>query len=52
MIYEAFLGISGSVFLFYGSLYDLILYVYKSAEFDELETVRLTNLPHTYVLYV
>ena len=52
MIYEAFLGISGSVFLFYDSFLDLILYVYKSAEFDELETIRLTSLAQACVIYV
>ena len=46
------MGVSGCEFLFYDSISDLILYVYKSAEFDELETVRATNLPHTYKLYV
>ena len=52
MIYEAFPNISMSVFLFYDSICDLIVYVYESAEFDHLETTRLTNLPHVYVLYV
>ena len=52
MIYEAFLGISRCEFLFYDSIFDLMLNAYKSAEYDELETIRLTNLPHFYVRYV
>ena len=52
MIYEAFLGISRCKFLFYDSTFDLMLNAYKSAEFEELETIRLPNLPHVYVRYV
>ena len=52
MIYEAFWGISRCEFLFYDSIFDLMLHVYKSAEYDELESVKTTNLPHVYVLYV
>ena len=52
MIYEAFLGISKIKLLFYDSILDLMLHVYKFAEYDELETIRLTNLPHVYVVYV
>ena len=50
-VYEAFLGISGSVFPFCDSISDLILHVYKSTEYEELESVRLTSLPHACVLY-
>ena len=52
MVYEAFLGISSCVFLFYDSILDFILHAYKSAECDELESVKPTNLPHVHVLYV
>ena len=52
MIYEAFLGISRCKFLFYDSILDIIRHVYKSAEYDELESVKPTNLSHLYVLYV
>ena len=52
MIYDAFLGIFRGEFLFYDSILDIIRHVYKSAEYDELESVKPTNLSHLYVLYV
>ena len=52
MIYEAFLGMSRCEFLFYDSILGFIRYVYISAEYDKLEIVKLTNLPHLYELYV
>ena len=52
MVYDAFLGIFRGEFLFYESIFDLIRHVYKSEEYDELESVKPTNLPHLYVLHV
>ena len=52
MIYDAFLGIYQYEFLFYESIFDLIRHVYKSEEYDELESVKPTNIPHLYVLHV
>ena len=42
MIYEAFLGMSGCVFLFYDSILDLILHVYN---LKSLTSLRQSDSP-------